>query len=246
VVATTIEPVTANGAPLSGAAPNPLLTPQILQTAFRDLAQGQESDVVEIGRGEAFAVRVERVRPSGPLQLSDARPALAQQYMASTRSDQVMARLHDIQARITRGEPLSAIAASVHGTVGHIAGLTPRSMQSEQVMGRRLMQGLFAARVGGTFIGDVRGGVAVGRLTAIHAPDAAAAARDIGTNRDQLSQSLFLDMNRQAQQWARSRVRVSTNIDRARQVLHVDPASIPAPAGTNATNSAQPGRSLAQ
>jgi peptidyl-prolyl cis-trans isomerase D len=237
VTAITIGPITENGAPLTGQ-PNPALTPEILRTAFHDLVQGQESDIIDTGRGEGFAVRVERIRPSGPLQLNDAREQLAQRYMAETRSDQVMARLRDIQARMDRGEALSAIAASVHGTVGHIAGLTPQAAQQEQVLGPQMIQGLFTARVGRTFIGNVRGGVAVGRLTAIRPGDPAAAGRTAEGARDQMSRVLFFEMNNQAQQWARNRVRVRTNIDRARQILRVDPSVIPA-AGTNSTNAAR-------
>ena len=75
--------------------PNPILTPQILATAFHDLSQGQESDVIEVGRGESYAVRVERVLPPAVPPLAEVRDIVARQYMMQAMARQL--REHNLR-----------------------------------------------------------------------------------------------------------------------------------------------------
>ena len=230
VQAITLGPIAENGASMSGP-PNPILTPQILATAFHSLSQGQESDVIEVGRGESYAVRVERVLPPAVPPLSEVRDIVARQYMMQTMARQLRDRITAIQARIDHGESLEAIAASVHGQVGHAVGLTRATAQQERGLGPSLLQALFNARVGESFIGEVQGGVAAGKVTAIRNGDITAIAQMTEGSRDQISAQVFNSVAEGAQRWATSHVRVHTDLERARRVLGVTEEMIPAQPG---------------
>jgi hypothetical protein len=78
----TTAPIAANGVDQSGQ-PVPGLTPDALKTAF-ELPAGGESELIEAGKGEYFAVRVEKVIPSALPPLAEIREPLAQQWMLET------------------------------------------------------------------------------------------------------------------------------------------------------------------
>lgn len=233
IQAITLGPIAENGASMSGP-PNPILTPQILATAFHDLSQGQESDVIEVGRGESYAVRVERVLPPAVPPLAEVRDIVARQYMMQAMARQLRERITAIQARIDHGESLEAIGASVHGQVGHVAGMSRATAQQEHGLGPSLLQAMFGARVGQSFIGEVQGGVAAGKVTAIRNGDITAIAQMTEGSRDQVSRALFNSVAEAAQRWATTHVRMHTDLDRARQVLGVTPEMIPAQTGAAA------------
>ena len=208
-----------------------------MQSAFRDLSAGQESDVVEVARGEAYAVRVERIVPPGVPALADVRDLIVRQYIGQTMAAQLRARITAIQARIDRGESITAIAASVRGQVGNLVGLSRSTASAEQNLRPSFLQAMFNASQGQSFLGEVSGGVAAGKVTAIRTGDLTAIARMTEGARDNATRQLFDAIGASSRQWAMTNIRVRTDLNRARTVLGVDPATIPAAAGTPAANS---------
>jgi len=233
----SIGPMAANGQTINGP-PNPILTPQILQTAFHDLSQGQESDVIEVGRGESYAVRVERVDAPHVPALSEVHDLVMRQYVMQGMAGELRTRINAIQARMDHGENLQTIASSSGGQVGHVAGITLATAQTNQTLGRTFLAGIFGAHVGESFVGEVHGGVAAGKLTAIRIGDLSTIARMIEQSREQVSHQVFGSIAEMAQDWAKSHLPVHTDIDRARQVLNIDATQLPAQPGAPATPAA--------
>lgn len=234
ITAVTIGPLAANGANLEGTPPNPILTLEILETAFKGLSQGQESEVIEAPgvRGEAYAVRVERVLPPQTPPLEEIRAQLIQGYVIENMKAALEAKINAISARIKAGETLEAIAASVGGRVAHIVGATMQTVQTDQnmrtVLGDFFLNALFAAKPADVFTAPIQGGVAAVKVASIRPGDPAMSAQIIEAQRQQVTQQLFGDLVQGMLQSSKSYVKVRTDLKRARTILGIDDSMLPA------------------
>lgn len=233
VTAVTIGPLAANGANLDGTPPNPVLTVEILETAFKGLSQGQESEVIEAPgvRGEAYAVRVERIVPPQTPPLEEIKAQLIQGYVIEAMKTALEAKINAISARIKAGESLEAIAASVGGRVAHIVGATMQTVQTNQEMrttlGDFFLNSMFSAKPADVFTAPIQGGVAAVKITAIRPGEAAMSAQIIEAQRPQVTQQLFGDLVQGMLAASKNYVKVRTDLKRARSILGVDDSILP-------------------
>ncbi|MFN3668561.1 MAG: peptidyl-prolyl cis-trans isomerase [Brevundimonas sp.] len=126
---------------------NPPLPPQLLQTMW-SLGEGAESEVVDMGQGQYFVVRVDDVMPAALPPLAGIREPLAQQWVLRENARLLNTRASALAARVRGGEDLAAVAASVGATVQTGTGL---SRQSAEQYGQGVIAGVFGSGRGEPF-----------------------------------------------------------------------------------------------
>lgn len=130
-----------------GAEINPPLPPQLL-TAMWSLGKGAESEVIDLGQGQYFVVRVNDIFPSALPPLAEIRQPLAQQWTLRENARLLSTRANALAARVRRGEDLAAVAASVGARVQTGTGL---NRQSVQQYGEGVVAGVFGSARGEPF-----------------------------------------------------------------------------------------------
>ncbi|RZI99863.1 MAG: rotamase [Brevundimonas sp.] len=126
---------------------NPPLPPQLIQTMWT-LGKGGESEVVDMGQGQYFVVRVDEVMPAALPPLQAIRAPLAQQWVLRENARLLTTRANALAARVRGGEDLAAVAASAGATVQTATGL---NRQSVQQYGEGLVAGVFSSARGEMF-----------------------------------------------------------------------------------------------
>ena len=125
----------------------PPLPPQLIQTMWT-LGQGAESEVVDMGQGQYFVVRIDQVLPAALPPLDGIRGPLAQQWTLRENARLLTVRANALAARVRGGEDLAAVAASVGATVQTAAGL---SRQATEQYGQGVIAGAFSSARGEPF-----------------------------------------------------------------------------------------------
>ena len=131
-----------NGQPI-----NPALPPQLVQ-AMATLGKGAESEVIDMGQGQYFVVRVDEVIPAALPPLEGIRGPLAQQWVLRENVRLLTTRANALAARVRGGEDLAAVAASAGATIQTATGL---NRQSAQARGQGVIQGVFGSARGEMF-----------------------------------------------------------------------------------------------
>ena len=226
----TTSPIAANGADQNGQ-PVPGLTPDALKAAF-ELPAGGESELIEAGKGEYFAVRVEKVIPSAMPPLAEIRAPLAQQWML----DQLLARMKvkadELTARVKKGESLEAVAASAQTQVQRVPNISRQNARQFQGLGRDLLLAAFGAKPGAPFVArGPQGGYLVAVVEKVHPGSPEQMAQITEAARPQTSQGLFRDLGMAAQEAARTQLKTKVNLTLARQAIGVDTSTLPAEDG---------------
>ncbi|ODT88024.1 peptidylprolyl isomerase [Phenylobacterium sp. SCN 70-31] len=222
VTVMTIGPVTAqgqdeNGQPIAG------LPPKILETAF-GLGAGSESDLTDLGDGSYFAVRVERVVPARVPPLADIRGPVTQFWMQREVVRALEAKAKSLTDRMAKGETLEAVAASSGLSVSRLPGLTRQNAgQHQQALGGQVLSQAFSAKAGEAWSAGAPMGLVVGRVEAVRADSGPTTARLADASRGELTQVLFREMAEAAQVYARNKLKVRVNRDKARTVLGFPP-----------------------
>jgi len=126
---------------------NPPLPPQLLQTIW-GLGEGAESEVVDMGQGQYFVVRVDDVMPAALPPLAGIREPLARQWTLRENARLLNARASALAARLRGGEDLAAVAASVGAPLQTGTGL---SRQSVEQNGQGVIAGVFTSGRGEPF-----------------------------------------------------------------------------------------------
>ena len=131
-----------NGQPI-----NPALPPQLVQ-AMATLGKGAESEVIDMGQGQYFVVRVNEVIPAALPPLDGIRGPLAQQWVLRENVRLLTTRANALAARVRGGEDIAAVAASAGASIQTATGLT---RQSAQARGQGVVQGVFSSGRGEMF-----------------------------------------------------------------------------------------------
>jgi peptidyl-prolyl cis-trans isomerase D len=229
VTVSTLGPVTAQGQDERGQMVMGV-HPKILETAF-DLAAGSDSDLVDLGDGSYFAVRVERVIPARVPPLADIRPAVTQFWMQREIVRALEARAQALSERIRKGEAIEAVAASAGVQMQRLNGLTRQNAGQHQQLGREVLTRAFGAKTGEVWSAGAPAGLVVGRIEATRVDTGPTTARLAESARGELAQVLFREMGEAAQAYARDKLKVRIDRDRARTVLGFEPlAKAEAPA----------------
>jgi peptidyl-prolyl cis-trans isomerase D len=222
----TTAPITAQGGDQNGQ-PVPGLTPEVLKAAF-DLPAGGESELIEAGKGEYFAVRVERVIPSAMPPLAEIREPLAQQWMITRLLERMKAKADALGARVKKGETMEAVAASAGSNVQRVPNISRENARQFQGLGRDLLMATFAAKPGEPFSARApQGGFLVAKVEAVHPGSVAQTAQITEAMRGQTSQGLLRDIAGSAQEAARTQLKTKVNLDLARQAIGVDTSALP-------------------
>jgi peptidyl-prolyl cis-trans isomerase D len=226
----TTQPIAANGVDQSGQ-PVPGLTPDALKTAF-ELPSGGESELIEAGKGEYFAVRVEKVLPSALPPLAEIREPLAQRWMLETLLERMKVKAEELSARVKKGESLTAVAASSQTQVQRVPNINRQNARQYQGLGRDLLMGTFGAKPGVPFVTrGPQGGYLVAVVEKVHPGAPAQMAQITEAMRPQTSQGLFRDVGQSAQDAAKTQLKTKVNLTLARQAIGVDTSALPAEDG---------------
>lgn len=225
VPVTTIPPVAKQGLDQQGK-PVPGLSPKIMDSAF-SLPQGGESELVDAGNGEYFALRVDKVIPPALPSLAEIKPQLTKAWMGRAIGEKLQARADELAARVKKGETLEAVAASAGGKVSRIPGLTRQNAaqmaQSGQASQEVLAQ-TFIGKPGDVFTAhDATGGMVVGRIDAVKTGDLTNMAHAVEANRPQMTEAYVRELGEAVRQAARSKVKVKIDADHARAALGLEP-----------------------
>ena len=212
----------------------------MLKDAF-SLPQGGETDITDLGGGEYYALRVEKVLPSAMPTLDQIRVPLTNAFMQRALLESLKAKADALKARVKKGEAIAAVAASAGAKLQHLELTRSAADQQQQALGQELLGGLFTGKAGDVFDAKaVNFGFAVVKIDAVNPGTAAAIARESATMRTQLSQQMttneFGEMFYAA---ARASVKPKVDLALAYQAIGVQPpATATAAAGAKAPGKA--------
>ena len=220
----TVGPISAQGQVLPGGS-NTGITPKILETAYA-LPAGGESDVTEIGAGEYYAVRVERIIPPSLPALAEVKPQLTQAYMQRKMVDRLTQRAEALAERAKKGEALSAIAASTGAKIETAPNLDRLRAQQNQTLGQDILQHAFGAKAGEVFVAQAAAGMAVVKLDAVKpGPTDAIAKGSLGDDR-MTGEGVLRAVANGARGEAERVLKTKTDLNRARMALGIDPKTM--------------------
>lgn len=203
--------------------------PQVLATAY-SLSEGGESEVIDAGQGQYFAIRLDDVRPAALPALAEIREPLAARWLQRENARRLSARGEALAARIRGGEDIAAVARSAGATL--VAQTSVQQNQAaQQSLGEGVFRGLFGQGRGQVFTGPQSATTfAVGRVDAIRPAVAALAAPLVEQVRPRLTEEMARAMIDSAGDSAVERIDARSDAARARAALGLPPEETPAPA----------------
>ncbi|WP_309089466.1 SurA N-terminal domain-containing protein [Phenylobacterium sp.] len=218
----TVGPVVQQGVDAQGR-PVPGLTPAILDQAF-SLPAGGESELVDAGGGEYFAVRVERIVPPAMPPLAEIRADLVRVWTAQETARRMEARANELAERIRKGEALTAVAASAGVSASQITDLSRQTAGQNQALSRELMGRAFNAKPGEVFVSRGREfAFSVGQVGAVRMQPGPTAAMLAEQSRSELASTIFREIADAAQNAARDKLKVRVDVNRARSAIGMEP-----------------------
>ena len=209
----TLAPVTSQGMDADGMPAG--LSPRLLKEAF-DLPQGGETDAVQEAKGEYFAVRVDKIIPPALPTLDKLRPRLTQFFLQREMGKRLDAKLAELSARVKKGETMDAVAQSVGSAVTKLSITRTQAQQSKNLRPEQVSQ-IFAAKTGDV----ITTGAVVAHIDSISPPPAGVIAATMNGGQQQMSRSLFEEMQQEGRAWSKSQVKPKVNITLAREAIGV-------------------------
>ena len=205
--------------------------PQLLEALFT-LSEGEDSDVIDAGQSQYFAVRLVSIKPAARLSLDDVRPIVTQQWRQREMARRLSARAEELAQRVRGGEDIAAVARSANLTLVTRQGLG-RNQETFEALGQQAATTVLSQSRNVVFVASTQQGQLIGQVTAIHAPDTATAARMSADPRvsQGLTQAFAQDVLGSVSSAASSRVGARNDQARMRAALNIqDDASPAAPA----------------
>lgn len=226
-----LPPVTADGQLPDG---QPMNAPPQVLSSIASLSKGGESDVIDAGQGQYFAVRLEDITPAALPTLAEVREPLAQQWVLRENAKRLAAKAEELAGRVRGGEDIGAVAASAGATLITREGVQ-RSQETVNELGQGALQGLFGQARGQVFSQpNSNNAFVVGRVDQIRAPSAAIAAPLAEQARPRVTQDMFDGLIQTAFNAAAVKVKARNDPARALEAIGVEaaanPAGAPAPA----------------
>lgn len=227
-----LPPFTQDGKLPNGQALN--APPQIFETAW-DLGKGGESDVVDAGQGQYFAVRVDDVRPAALPSLNEVRAPLTTEWLRRENLKRITAKANELAGRVRAGEDIAAVARSANAPLTTRTGVV-RNPETTQALGQGLLQGLFGQGKGQVFVQPAsETAVAVGRVDDVRAASPAIAGPLAEQVRPRLTSELVQSMVESSLTAGAARSKAKNDPAAARRALGLsDQATPAAPATTPA------------
>lgn len=207
------------GKPVAG------LSQKLLETAF-SLPPGGESELVDAGNNEYFAVRIEKTIPPALPPLAEIRPELARVWMARELGNRLKVKADELAARVRKGESLEQVAASNGAKVTRVAGLTRQSAGQNPAMSPEILANAFNAKTGEVFAARADEiTFVVGKLEAVRPGDSVALPQIAEAARPQLTAGFSREIGAAARAAAREKVKIRVDVERARAAIGVEPGS---------------------
>jgi peptidyl-prolyl cis-trans isomerase D len=222
VAATTLGPVSHDGRDQQG---EPLagLSEKLMDTAF-SLPSGGESEVVEAGNGEYFAVRVEKVIAPAMPPLEAIKPQLAQAWTMREIGKAMQGKAETLAARVRKGEALEAVAASAGAKLTRVPGVDRRTGPQNPLMSQEILGAVFGGKQGEVFTARGRGfAMVVGKVEATHVGDTAQLAALTEQARPQMTDTIFREIGQSAQSAARQTLKAKVDYNLARTAIGLEP-----------------------
>jgi len=229
VPVTTFPPIAKQGVDQQGK-PVAGLTQKIVDTAF-GLSPGSESELVDAGGGEYFAVRVDKVIPPAIPPLAEIRPKLAQAWTMRELATRMSAKADELAARVKKGETLEAVAASVGAKVSRVPGLNRQNASQSPQAAQEILAQTFTGKQGDVFTARNGQGYVVGKIEAIRIADVPTMAQAVEQNRPQMTQAYARELMNAAHAAGRQKIKVTIDAERARAALGLEPETATKPAG---------------
>ena len=221
VATTSIGPVSQGGRDQTGQ-PVQGLTQKLMETAW-SLPAGGESEVEDAGNGEFFAVRVEKITPPAMPPLEELRPMLTKAWTQRELGKALEAKADGYVARIKKGDTLAAVAASAGSKVTEVPGIDRRNAGQNQALGQDVLGKLFSSRPGEVFTAQDAQGFVVGKLEAVHGGDTAQLAQMVEQLRPQMTNGYLREIGESAHVYARQKIKVTVDANRAREAIGLEP-----------------------
>jgi peptidyl-prolyl cis-trans isomerase D len=226
----TVPPVAKQGLDQQ-AKPVAGLTPKILETAF-SLPAGGESELVDAGNGEYFAVRVDKVIPPAVPPLAEIKPDLTRAWLQRELATRMQAKAEELAARVKKGEALDAVAASAGAKVSRVTGLNRQTAGQNPSASQELLAQTFNGKPGDVFTARGRQfEFLVAKIEKVGVGDPAVLAQAAEQARPQMSMAYLRELEGAAQAAARQKVKTRIDAARAREALGLEPETTKAPAG---------------
>lgn len=221
----TLPPFTKEGQMANG---QPLNAPrQVLDTTYT-LSKGGESDLIDAGEGQYFAVRLDDIRPSALPELAEIRQPLTQMWMQRETQRRISTKAEELAQRVRGGEAIATVAASVNAPLVTRTGVQ-QSQDSQAELGDAVLRGLFGQGKGQVFSGAGQNGYVIGQVDAITPADPAVAAPLVEQIRPRLTQDLANGLAQQAVISGAARTKATNDPAAALNALGIDPATASAP-----------------
>lgn len=223
--------ISAPGSPADGQQ-LPSVNEKMLKDAF-SLPQGGETDITDLGQGEYYAIRVDKVTPTHVPSLNDIRAPITQAYMTNSLLLALKAKADGLAQRVKKGEAISAVAASAGAKVQHVELTRASAQAQQQTLGGQFLSQLFNGKAGDSFEAAAPNyGFAVAKIDWVKAGSPADVAKESQTVRAQLTEQMgrneFGEMFYAA---ARATVKPKIDISLAYQALGVQPPATAAAPG---------------
>jgi peptidyl-prolyl cis-trans isomerase D len=132
-------------------------------------------------------------------------------------------RANELSARVTKGETLDAVAKSAGLQVARLNQVS-RQSAGQMGFGGEIAGRAFAAKPGEAFVSRMPNfGFAVGVVSNVRMDVTPTAAMIAQQQSRQMAQTLFREVSEAAQQYARSSLKVKTDVNRARAAIGLEP-----------------------
>lgn len=194
---------------------------QVVESAYT-LSKGGESDVIDAGDGQYFAVRLDDIRPAALPSLDEIRVPLGQQWTMRENARRLSAKAEELAGRVRAGEDIAKVASDAGARLTVRAGVQ-QSRAAQTEVGEGVLRGLFGQSKGQVF-SDAQSQTAfvVGRVDAIHAADPALAAPLAEQARPRLTEELANALAERTIAVAAARTRSRNDPAAALQALGVE------------------------
>lgn len=222
VAAVTIGPLSKDGRDDRGA-PVPGLTQKLMETAF-ELPTGGESDVTAEEEGRYFAVRVERIIAPALPALTEVKPALTRVWMQRETLKRIQTKADELSARLSKGESVAAVAASIGVQPVKLAGLDRRNAGQNPNFSPDFLTKALESKAGDVFTGQIAPfGVAVAKTDATRAGDQTQLAQITQQTGPQMTGTLLQELVGSLRAGARNAIKPKVDANAARMALGLAP-----------------------
>jgi peptidyl-prolyl cis-trans isomerase D len=216
----TLGPLTADGRDQYGRQ-TVGLTERMLKDAFAT-PQGGDTDLVDIGRGEFYALRVEKVIPSALPALSEVRGPLTQAWMQQETIKRMRERAEQLAARVKAGEPIDKVAAAVGAQVKQFADVSRVTAGQRADLGQALLGKLFQAKANDVFTAEGPGfAMSVVKVASIRPANPGFAAAVMQAGQQEMNKQVFTEMSQLVREASKARIKPKVDRKRALGVIGV-------------------------